>query len=74
MPRKNSTEIFSIYGQIEAAAADALIAKYKLHRIEARRVPPTQQRNAQGDAVRFAVVMPREHIAEFEETIANLRA
>jgi len=74
MPRKQRTEIFSIFGQIEAAAAEAMIAKHGLHKIDARDIPPSASTNEAGQAAQFAVVMPREHLAEFEQTIANLRA
>ncbi len=71
---RKGTEVFSIFGQIEAAAADHLIGKYGLYRIEFAEIPESARYNDAGKPARFAFVCPREHVREFNETCAVLRS
>jgi len=71
---RRGAEIYSIFGQIEAAAAEYMIGKGKATKIEAADVPRTAAFNDQGEYVRFAVMMPPQHIEEFERVIRGLRA
>lgn len=73
MPR-NKTQIYSIFGQIESVAAEMLIKRGHATRIERNEVPHSEAVNSAGQPVQFAVVVPSEHIAEFERLIADLRA
>lgn len=68
------TQIFSIFGQCEAVAADMMIERHKLTRIEAHEIPETAAVNEFGQRARFAVVMPAKHLREFEKLCAELRA
>jgi hypothetical protein len=70
---RQPTEIFSVFGQIEAAGAEYMIGQGKAIRIPAKDVPPTVAVNDAGEPVRFAVVVPRQHLAEFERVIRDLR-
>lgn len=74
MPRKRTGEIYSIFGQIEAAAAEFLIKKGELIRIPADRIPPSAALNVQGQCALFAVIVPACKLARFEQLIADLRA
>jgi hypothetical protein len=73
MARKSTQEIFSIFGVCEAAAAEVLIKDNKAKRIEARDVPISAATNETGQHVLFAVIVPREHLAEFEKLCADMR-
>jgi hypothetical protein len=72
--KRSGTEVYSIFGQIEEVAADLLIEKGKANRIAAQDIPSTAMVNDMGQVAKFAIVVPREHIREFEETIRKLRA
>lgn len=74
MPRGKATEIYSIFGQIEAAAAEFMIRSGKATRIKPEDIPPTVAVNDAGSRARFAVVIPRSHVREFNEVIDRLRA
>lgn len=74
MPRRNKTEIFSIFGQCEAVAAEMMIAEGKLVRIEPANIPPTAAVNAAGKRARFAVVVQQRYLAEFNRRCAEMRA
>ena len=71
---KRKTEIFSIFGQIEAVVAEMMIAQYGLYRIDAKDIPETAAINDEGRVAQFAVVIPSERRAEFERRIRELRA
>lgn len=75
MPRKQQrTEIYSIFGQIEAAAAQHMIEKGLITYIPPDQIPPTAAVNEAGAVAQFAVVVPATQVARFNELIANLRA
>jgi hypothetical protein len=67
---KHETQIFSIFGEIEAIAANAM----GFERIEFDDIPPTARYNDQGKPAKFAVIVPGRAVAEFERRIALLRA
>lgn len=71
---RNATEIYSVFGQIEAVAAQKLIDEGIAKKIEAKDIPASARFNEQGRAAQFAIVIARKHVARFEELIANLRA
>jgi len=71
---KNSTEIFSIYGQIEEAAANYMVKRHQLTKIPPKLCPPEIQVSPFGLELKFALVIPSKLLGEFEETIRNLRA
>lgn len=74
MARKAKMEIFSVFGQCEAVAAEILIDKGKARRIDASEIPFEVSRNEMGVKARFAVMVPGEHVAEFNKLCADLRA
>jgi hypothetical protein len=74
MARKPATEIFSIFGQVEEAAAETMIAQGKITKIPYDRIPQMETRNSLGQDAKFAVVVPSAHREEFENLIASLRA
>jgi hypothetical protein len=67
-------EIFSIFGEIDAAIANAMIREGKLVRIEPRLIPLTQLVDRLGRHARFAVVVPRKFLQEFNSRIEELRS
>lgn len=70
---KRKTEIFSIFGQIEAVVADAMVNEGKLKKIEAMDIPQAVMVDSSGRAAFFAVVVPPQHQLEFEKRIMLLR-
>ena len=72
--RNNSTEIFSVFGQCEAVAAEMMISEGKLTRIEPADIPPTAAVNDAGTRARFAVIVPRRFVPEFNRRCAEMRA
>ncbi len=72
--KRNATEIFSIFGQIEEVAAQVMIDKGQATKIDAKDIPPTAAFNDQGQSAKFAVVVPGDNVRAFNELIANLRA
>lgn len=58
MARK--TEIYSIFGQIDAVVAAAMVAEGKATKIE------------QDVKAQFAIVLPRAHLAEYERRVHQL--
>ena len=68
------TEIFSVYGEMEALAAEIMIRDGEATRINADKIPPFMSFNDRGDRVRFAVVVSGDKVAKFERLIADLRA
>lgn len=71
---KAKSQIFSVFGQIEAVVAEEMVKEGKFNRIEAADIPPTASVNDAGQRARFAVVVPNDHLSEFEDRIARLRA
>ena len=68
------SEIFSIFGQIEAAAAEFMIGKGKATKINAREIPAAVAYNDAGTPARFAVTIKRADVREFKRVISDLRA
>lgn len=68
------TETFSVFGQIEAAAAESMLRDGVGVRIDARYIPDTARQNQFGDPALFAIMLPRDKVFDFEERIARLRA
>ena len=71
---KRGTEVFSIFGQIEAVAAEIMIERRALRKIAALEIPVSAAFNEFGQRARFAVIVPVQYIPEFENLIADLRA
>lgn len=71
---RQQSEVFSIFGQIEEVAADVMIKKHALYRIEPADIPETARVNDAGQVAKFAVIVPRRLVWEFNDTIARLRA
>jgi hypothetical protein len=74
MARSNSTEIFSIFGQIEAVAAQLMIDRGLATRIVAEQIPQSVAMNDAGQRAKFAIIIKRRDCFEFEKLIAELRA
>lgn len=74
MSKRTATQIFSIFGDCEAAAAEVLIREGVANRIDAREIPADVKVNELGQVARFAVVVPASALARFERMIADLRA
>lgn len=72
--RRRQTEIFSIFGQIEEVVAEAMIAQYRLHKIDPKDIPLSAAYDEHDHVAKFAVVMPAQHIIEFNLRCAELRA
>lgn len=72
--RRKTTQIYSIFGQIEEAAANYMIEKGEATKIESKDIPGVELLDKQGRTAKFAVIVPGDKIDRFEEVIANLRA
>lgn len=72
--KRNQTEIFSIFGQIEAVVAEAMIDEGKGKRIKMDDIPASALFNDVGKSAVFAIVLNRRDIPEFERRIKELRA
>lgn len=73
MPKK-STEIFSVFGQCEAVAAEMMIKEGKLTRIPPEQIPESAAVNDAGTPARFAVIVPARYVPEFNRRCAEMRA
>lgn len=71
---RKGSEVFSIFGQIEAVAAEIMIEKGEIVRIPANEIPASVAVNDEGTPARFAVIVPRSRVYAFNELCANLRA
>jgi hypothetical protein len=69
-----STEVYSIYGQIESVIADTMVKEGKATKIEQDMIPPSQLFDEDGRKAKFAIVIPRTNLSEFERRVRNLRA
>lgn len=69
-----SSEVFSIFGQCEAVAADIMIERHGLYRIPASEIPATAAVNDVGTPARFAVVVPARLVPEFNRLCAEMRS
>lgn len=74
MGRKRTSEIYSIFGQIDAVVAESMAAEGKIRRIEQNMIPPTALFDNQGRKAFFAVVIPDEYAGEFMNRVEALRA
>jgi hypothetical protein len=70
---KKQTQIFSIFGQIEAAVAERMIEEGGCNRIPFEQIPPTAAYDEKGNRALFAIVVPTELVQSFEARIATLR-
>lgn len=71
---KGKTEIYSIFGQIDCVIAQAMVDEGKATKIEQTMIPPTALFDDAGRKAQFAIVLPRAHLAEYEERVRNLAA
>jgi hypothetical protein len=75
MKRMNrKTEIWSIFGQIEEAVAQAMIDAGKVRKIEQEHIPDTVLYDEEGRKAVFAIIIPYIYIEEFNQREAFLRA
>jgi hypothetical protein len=68
------TQIYSIFGQCEAAAATHFIEHHGAVRIERKDVPKEAAVNDVGKAALFAVIIPGSQVVAFNKMCDNLRA
>ena len=72
---RRKTEIYSIFGQIDAVVAEQMIAEGKATKIEAKLIPATMaRRESDGLPAQFAIVIDRRYIPELETRTAALYA
>ena len=71
---RSKSEIYSIFGQIDGVVAEAMVAEGKASKIEQRSIPPTALLDEQGRKAMFAIVLPREHLGEYERRLRDLYA
>jgi hypothetical protein len=71
--KRQGTEMFSIFTQIEEVVANAMCDEGKISKIDARMI---QQEVAwhEGKPAKFGVAVPPQFLEEFQTRIANLRA
>ena len=67
-------QIYSIFGQCEAAAADHFIEHHGATRIPFLRIPEEMRVNEVGAHARFAVLIPAGHVKAFDEMCERLRS
>lgn len=68
------TQIYSIFGQIDAVIAEAMASEGKVHRIEPDMIPPIALFDGEGRKAHFAIIMPDEYLGEYHDRVAALRA
>lgn len=71
--RRRHTEIFSIFGQCEAAASQLMIDRGDITKIEQKDIPPTALYNERGQLAYFAVVVPSDKLSEFNRRCEEMR-
>lgn len=69
-----STEIYSIFGQIDSVIAQAMVDEGKANKIEQAMIPPTALFDDKGNKAFFAIVLPTEHLAEYHRRVKDLYA
>lgn len=79
MPRINDTVIYSIFEQVEEAAAEHLLKNGKGRKIPLTQFPSILEAyeawyNELGQKAKFAIYLKKEEAVEFNELVANLRA
>ena len=70
---KRTTEIYSIFGQIDSVIAAAMAAEGKVRRIEKDMIPPTARFNDAGQEAFFAIIMPNDYMGEYMDRVTALR-
>lgn len=71
---KNSFGIYTIFGEIEHLAAEIIIKKYDLMKIEVKDFPPTVALVNEDECIaKYAFVLPYEYFNEYESMISKLR-
>jgi hypothetical protein len=71
---KKQTEIYSIFSQIDAIVAQAMVDEGKANKISADLIPPTALFNDAGDRAHFAIAIHTAFLPEYEERVRTLRA
>lgn len=74
MAKRNKSEIYSIFGQIEGVVADAMAAEGKVSKIQAADIPASALYDERGRKAHCALVMNRQQSAEFDRRVAALYA
>lgn len=74
MAKRNKSEIYSIFGQIEGVVADAMVAEGKVSKIQAADTPASALYDDRGRKAHCALVMNRQQSAEFDRRVAALYA
>lgn len=69
-----TAEVFSIFGQCEAVAAEIMIKEHGLYKIPAHEIPESVATNNAGVAAQFAVVVPARLVPKFNRLCAEMRA
>jgi hypothetical protein len=78
--KEKGFDVYSIFGQIEEAAAETLLSKYptRVRRIPLEQFPdesdvPEIHTNERGERAKFAVLVPSALQKEFDSIIDGLR-
>lgn len=71
---KGKSEIYSIFGQVDAVIAQAMVDEGKASKIEQEMIPPTALYDEAGRKAVFAIVLPRSSLAEYERRVRDLNA
>lgn len=74
MSRREKLEIYSVFGQIDAAAAESMIAEGKIVKIPFEDIPTSAAYDDQGRRAFFAIRVPPEHQAELTKRTLDLYA
>jgi hypothetical protein len=79
--RGSKTEIFSIFGQMDAVVAQAMVDEGKATKIEKDLIPEEVRFTPVGEPgdirlreAQFAIALPRAHLAEYERRVRDLYA
>jgi hypothetical protein len=66
-------KIYSIFGHIDAAAAEHFISARKAVRIDPADIPDEEKRHPlTGEPAKFAVMVPTPYVADFEELCSEV--
>lgn len=69
-----TTQIVSIFGQIEGVVADAMAAEGICHRIAREDIPPTARYDEHGRIAHCALVLTPDAERQFDRRVRELRA
>jgi hypothetical protein len=72
--KSNKTNVWSIFGQIDAVVAQMMVDEGKFNKIEGEDIPATAKFDELGRQAKFAVVVPAKHEAEFNKRVRDLAA